>query len=58
MNVERFAGDNQIMQAFAVQMQNNKALSQQRQRSALDNAYQQRARDVGATGVKGPGRFL
>ena len=58
MNIERFAGDNEIMRAFAVQMQNNQALSRQRQGAALDNAYQQRARDIAATGVKNPGLFL
>ena len=58
MDIKRFAGENQIMRAFAVQMQNNQALSKQRQSAALQNAYQQRARDVSATGVKGPGRFL
>tara|TARA_B100000085_G_scaffold262168_1_gene267157 strand:+ start:336 stop:512 length:177 start_codon:yes stop_codon:yes gene_type:complete len=58
MNIERFAGDNQIMRAFAVQMQNNQALSKQRQGAALQNAYQQRARDVSATGVRNAGRFL
>ena len=58
MNVERFAGDNEIMKKMAVAMQSNEALMQRNQAQAMQNAYQQRARDVAATGVKGAGRFL
>ena len=58
MNVERFAGDNEIMQKFAAQMSANDALMQRRQSEALQNAYEQRARDVQATGVSNAGLFL
>jgi len=58
MNIERFAGDNAIMQRMALQMQANDSLMQQRQSEALNYAYQQRARDVSATGVSNAGRFL
>ena len=58
MNIERFAGDNDIIKKMAVAMQSNEALMERRQGEAMNNAYQQRARDVAATGVKGAGRFL
>ena len=58
MNVERFAGDSEIMQQMAVAMQSNDALMRRRQSEAMQNAYQQRARDVAATGVKNPGSYL
>ena len=58
MNVERFAGDNKIMQMFAQQIAANDATMKQRQSEALQNAYQTRARDVAATGVTNAGSFL
>ena len=58
MNVERFAGDNKIMQKLAQQMQSNEATMRQRQNEAMANAYEQRARDVQATGVNNSGLFL
>ena len=58
MRVERFAGDNQIMQRMAEMLTANDDLMRRRQGESLQNAYQQRARDVAATGVKGAGRFL
>ena len=58
MNVQRFAGENPIFQKFAEQMQENDALMRQRQAEAMQNAYQQRARDVAATGVSNAGSFL
>ena len=58
MNVERFAGDNKIMQMFAQQIAANDATMKQRQNEALQNAYQARARDVAATGVSNAGSFL
>ena len=58
MNVERFAGDNKIMQLFAQQVDANNALMKQRQAEAMENAYKARARDVAATGVTDAGSFL
>ena len=58
MNIERFAGDNEIMQLFATQIQANDAVMRQRQQEAMNNAYQQRARDVRATGVKNANLYL
>ena len=58
MNVQRFAGDNEIMQMFAAQIEANNATMKQRQSEAMQNAYQQRARDVAATGVNDAGSFL
>ena len=58
MNVERFAGDNEIMQMFAQQVDANNALMKRRQSEAMQNAYEQRARDVRATGVSDAGSFL
>ena len=48
MNIERFAGDNPIMQKFAVDMQQNEATMRQRQNEAMQQAYQARANDVAA----------
>lgn len=58
MNVERFAGDNKIMQLMAQQMKQNEATMRSRQSEALQNAYETRARDVAATGVSNAGLFL
>ena len=58
MNVERFAGDNEIMQMFAAQIKANDATMKRRQSEALQNAYEQRARDVAATGVSNAGSYL
>ena len=58
MNVERFAGDNEIMQMFAAQIKANDATMKRRQSEALQNAYETRARDVAATGVSNAGSFL
>ena len=58
MNVERFAGDNEIMQMFAAQMKANDATMKRRQSEALQNAYETRARDVAATGVSNAGSYL
>lgn len=58
MNIERFAGDNVIFKQFAEVMASNEAIAKRNKQAALENAYQQRARDVAATGVKNPGRFL
>lgn len=58
MNIERFAGDNAIMQRMSQLMQSNEATMRQRQNEALANAYEQRARDVAATGVSNAGLFL
>ena len=58
MNVERFAGDNKIMQRMAETMKANEAMMRQRQNEAMANAYEQRARDVQATGVSNAGSFL
>ena len=58
MNVERFAGDNEIFKLFAQATADNAATMKQRQAEAMQNAYEQRARDVRATGVKNAGMFL
>lgn len=58
MNVERFAGDNEIMQLFAAQLKQNEATMKNRQSEALQNAYEQRARDVAATGVSDAASYL
>lgn len=58
MNIERFAGDDKVFQQFAMLMEANEANARKNKQTALDNAYEQRARDVRATGVKNPGRFL
>ena len=58
MNVERFAGENPIMQKMAQQMLSNEQLMRRRQSEAMQNAYQQRSRDVAATGVDNPGLYL
>ena len=58
MNVERFAGESEVFKKFAQQMAANDSLMQRRQSEALQNAYEQRARDVVATGVSNAGSFL
>ena len=58
MNVERFAGENKIMKQMAVAMAENDQLMRRRQSEAMQNAYEQRARDVAATGVTNAGSFL
>ena len=58
MNVERFAGDNEIMQMFAAQIKANDATMKRRQSEAPQNAYETRARDVAATGVSNAGSYL
>ena len=58
MNIDRFAGDNRIMQMLSRQLQANEATMRQRQNEAMANAYEQRARDVRATGVTNAGMFL
>ena len=58
MNVERFAGDSKIMQKMAADMASNDALMRRNQSEAMQNAYQQRARDVAATGVSNPSAYL
>lgn len=58
MNIERFAGDNPIMAKMASDMAANDALMRRRQGEAMQNAYQQRARDVAATGVPNPSSYL
>ena len=58
MNVQRFAGDNEIMQMFASQIEANDATMRKRQSEAMQNAYEARARYVAATGVKNPNLFL
>ena len=58
MNIERFAGDSRIMQKMAADMASNDALMRRNQSEAMQNAYQQRARDISATGVQNPGSFL
>ena len=58
MKVERFAGDNKVFQQFAQQMVANDTLMARRQSEALQNAYEQRARDVAASGVSNAGSFL
>ena len=58
MNIERFAGDSIVFKQFAEVMAANDAIAKRNKQAAMDNAYKQRARDVSATGVKNPGRFL
>ena len=58
MNVERFAGDSEIMKMFASQLEANESLMKRRQSEAMQNAYEQRARDIRATGVSDAGSFL
>ena len=58
MNIERFAGDNAIMQKMAADIEAGEALMRRRQSEAMQNAYEQRARDVRATGVKNAGMYL
>ena len=58
MNVERFAGESEVFKKFAQQMAANDSLMARRQSEAMQNAYEQRARDVAATGVSNAGSFL
>ena len=58
MNIERFAGDSVVFKQFAEVMASNEAIAKRNKQAALENAYQQRARDVAATGVKNPSSFL
>ena len=58
MNVERFAGDNPIMQKMAQEMLSNDQLMRRRQSEAMQNAYEQRSKDVAATGVSNPSLYL
>ena len=58
MNVQRFAGENKIMQRMAELFDANDNLMRRRQNEAMQNAYEQRARDVAATGVSNAGSFL
>ena len=61
--MDRFAGEAEFAtkaytELFPRLMEANKQLMKTRQREAMDNAYNQRARDVAATGVKNPGAYL
>ena len=58
MNIERFAGENRILQKMAADLEQGEALMRRRQSEAMQNAYAQRSRDVAATGVKNAGLFL
>ena len=58
MNIERFAGDDPIFKQFAEVMAANEVQAKRNKQAAMENAYQQRARDVRATGVKDPSSFL
>ena len=58
MNIERFAGDDKVFQQFAMLMEANDAQAKRNKAEAMQNAYEQRARDVRATGVKDPSSFL
>ena len=58
MDIERFAGENPVMQAFAQSIANNNALMKRRQGEALQNAYEARARNVAATGVSNASLYL
>ncbi len=58
MNIQRFAGDNPIMQKMAQQVDTNNQLMQRRQAESMQNAYEQRARDVRATGVSDASSYL
>ena len=58
MKVERFAGNNEIFHQFAQQMAANDTLMARRQSEAMQNAYEQRARDVAATGVSNASLYL
>ena len=58
MNIERFAGDDKIFKQFSMLMDANNAKMMRDQANALQGAYEARARDIRATGVKNPGRFL
>lgn len=58
MNIDRFAGDNPIMQQMAKQVEANNQLMRRHQAEAMQNVYEQRARDVVATGVSNPSMYL
>ena len=58
MNIQRFAGENPIMQKMAQQVETNNQLMYRRQSEAMQNAYEQRARDVRATGVSDASSYL
>ena len=58
MNIQRFAGDNPIMQKMAQQVDANNQLMYRRQSESMQNAYEQRARDVRATGVTNASSYL
>ena len=58
MNVARFAGENKIFQKMAEQMAANDQAMKRQQQQTLAAVYEQRARDIAATGVSGAGRFL
>ena len=61
--MDRFAGEadfksKAFAEIFPQLMDANKSLMRQRQREAMDFAYNQRARDIRATGVKNPEMYL
>ena len=58
MNIQRFAGENPIMQKMAQQVDANNQLMYRRQSESMQNAYEQRARDVRATGVSDASSYL
>ena len=58
MNIERFAGDSKIFQQFSELMNTNNAKMLRDQANALQGAYEQRARDVRATGVPNANDYL
>ncbi len=58
MNIERFAGESEIFKQFSMLMDANNAKMMRDQSNALQGAYEARARDVAATGVKNPRSFL
>ena len=58
MNIQRFAGDNPIMERMSQQVEANNNLMRRRQAEAIQNAYEQRARDVRATGVSDASSYL
>ena len=57
MNVERFAGENPILQKMAMDYQANEQLMRQRQSEAMQQAYQARANDVNAAYGRVPMNF-
>ena len=58
MKVERFAGDSEIFKQFSMMIDANNAKMMRDQANALQGAYEQRAKDVAATGVENPGNYL